>query len=47
MIVVLCYPVVFWHDDIMLRLFVGYCYDLDYMLIDVIGVSIIIVIFWG
>ncbi len=31
----------------MLRLFVGYCYDLDYSLIVDIGVSVIIVIFLG
>ena len=31
----------------MLGLFVGYCYDLDYRLIDDIGVSVNTVIFWG
>ena len=31
----------------MLGLFVGYCYDLDYRLIDDIGVSVITVIFLG
>ena len=37
----------FWYDDIMLRLFVGYCYDLDYSLIVDIGVSVITNIFLG
>ena len=31
----------------MLRLFVGYCYDLDYSLIVDIGVSVITIIFLG
>ena len=38
---------VFRDDDIMLGLFVGYCYDLDYRLIDDIGVSVTTVIFLG
>ena len=37
----------FLDDDIMLGLFVGYCYDLDYSLMVDIGVSIITVIFLG
>ena len=31
----------------MLRLFVGYCYDLDYSLIVDIGVSVITILFLG
>ena len=31
----------------MLRLFVGYCYDLDYSLIVDIGVSVITILFFG